>query len=123
MVRFFRSGSLRRPPAKPKRPEQSSPRERGYDASWDRRSASFRERNPFCARCFEKGRLRFGDVTDHKYPVQDGGEVHCDDGGLWSLCTPCHAWKGRLERYARERGLMSMIVEWCDRPDLRPTLR
>lgn len=65
----------------------------------------------------------FCDVVDHKYPVQDGGEVHCSDEGLWGLCDPCHGWKQRLEEFARTTGQLNKIVLWCDRPEERPLLR
>ncbi|MGY2052947.1 hypothetical protein [Methylobacterium sp. JK268] len=63
------------------------------------------------------------DVVDHKHPVSDGGAVHCPDAGLWSLCTPCHAWKRWLENYARQTGQMDRIVAWCDDPAVRPRER
>ena len=106
-------------------PDRPSPRARGYDSRWDRRSAAYRKRHPFCARCAERpgAPLVYCDVVDHKMPVQDGGPVHCSDAGLWSLCTSCHGWKLELEAFARRTGQMQMIVEWCDKPELRPAIR
>lgn len=106
-------------------PERPSPRARGYDAKWDRRSAAFRRRHPFCQRCQERAGapLVFCVVVDHKFPVQDGGKVHCDDAGLWSLCAGCHGWKLEFEAFARRTGQMHMIVEWCDHPEKRPEIR
>lgn len=102
---------------------RTSPRERGYDAKWDRFSAAYRRKNPFCAECQRIGRLRFGDVVDHKVPVADGGAVHCGEDGVWNLCASHHGWKGRLEAYARSSGLMSQIRMWCDEPETRPLVR
>ena len=102
---------------------RSSPRGRGYDALWDRKARVYRQKHPFCARCEQNGRQRFAKVVDHKYPVQDGGEVHCDLEGVWGLCTKCHGWKQNLEIYARKTGQMERIVEWCDNPATRPVNR
>lgn len=85
----------------------------------------FRRKHPFCQRCAEDpaAPLVYCDVVDHKMPVQDGGKVHCDDAGLWALCTSCHGWKLQLEAFARSTGQMHLIVEWCDHPDRRPEIR
>lgn len=71
----------------------------------------------------ESDRIVFGDVVDHKMPVQDGGKVHCVDAGLWTLCKACHGWKGRLEDFARKTGQLAMLVMWCDEPASRPRFR
>ncbi len=65
----------------------------------------------------------FGDVVDHKFPVQDGGDVHCGEEGLWTLCWGCHGWKARLEEFARSSGQLDMLVAWCDQPETRPQFR
>jgi len=106
-------------------PPRPSPRARGYDAKWDRRAAAYRRRNPFCERCaeVEDGPSVFGAMVDHKFPVQDGGKVHCSDAGLWTLCRSCHGWKTELEAYARRTDQMDQIVEWCDHPASRPIFR
>ena len=107
MPRVFRASSSRPRIVGPKR---AVPRARGYDAAWDRRFKAFRRRHPFCARCEEADWITFAVMVDHKFPVQDGGEVHCLDAGLWSLCAACHGWKGRLESFARETGQMHFLV-------------
>lgn len=105
-------------------PRRASPRERGYDAKWDRRSAAYRRAHPFCENVTAHGDLVvFGEFVDHKFPVQDGGEVHCPDEGIWNLCRACHAWKTALEDYARRTGQMGEIVRWCDEPEARPVFR
>lgn len=123
MPTIFRSRPRVGRTIKPDVDRRSSPRERGYDARWDRRAKEYRRRHPFCARCEEIDRQEFAAVVDHKYPVQDGGLVHCDDAGLWSLCVACHGWKARLEAFARTTGQLDRIVEWCDLPEVRPQLR
>ena len=103
-----------------RRDDRVSPRIRGYDTLWDRKAKAYRRAHPFCARCEQSGRLRFGDVLDHKYPVVDGGKIHCDEAGVWVLCTRCHGWKQNLEAFARRTRQMEQIVEWCDNPASRP---
>ncbi len=73
--------------------------------------------------CSENDRDVFGDVVDHKFPVRDGGLVHCSDAGIWVLCVSCHSLKTMWEAYARENGLLDRIVDWCDRPEMRPKFR
>jgi 5-methylcytosine-specific restriction endonuclease McrA len=102
---------------------RASPRERGYDSLWDRKARSYRQKHPFCEKCEQAGRLRFGAVLDHKFPVQDGGEIHCSEAGVWHLCARCHGWKLRMETLARRTGQMERIVEWCDNPASRPRFR
>jgi hypothetical protein len=44
-----------------------------------------------------------------------------DPKNLQSLCHHCHnGWKARLERYARQHGLIHMLPTWCRCPELRP---
>lgn len=118
---------FRAAPARPKRvvagPKRLSPRLRGYDAAWDRRSARYRRAHPFCENPVHGDRVVFAEVVDHKHPVQDGGAVHCADAGLWSLCSACHAWKGEIEAYARREDQVDQIVRWCDEPSSRPLVR
>lgn len=120
MPTIFRPGRAPKSKVLDARP---SPRLRGYDARWDRRSAAYRRKHPFCERCRENDRLTFAAVVDHKFPVQDGGDVHCPDSGLWALCIQCHGWKAGIEDYARKNGLLDQVVTWCDRPETRPVER
>ena len=103
-------------------PKRSSPRTRGYDARWDRVSRAYRQQHPFCALCWEKGRLTLAKLVDHKHPVADGGAVH-ERSNLWSLCISHHALKQRWENHARETEQMHLIVRWCDEPETRPRFR
>lgn len=119
MIRFFRQSPLKQRRTKPKPLFRDSPRERGYNAGWDRFSIRYRARNPFCAVCMEKGRLTFCDVVDHKLPLKQGGGL-LDPDNVWGLCSVHHSWKGRLEAYAEATGQVDKLVEWCDTPDRRP---
>lgn len=123
MPEIFRAAPKTGRILKSAREKRSSPRARGYDPKWDRRSAAYRRANPFCAVCLEDDRLVAVAVVDHKFPVQDGGDVHCDDDGLWGLCLLHHGWKARLEDFARRTGQLDLIVRWCDEPETRPQLR
>ena len=125
MPQPFRSGRVRKTIGRKVTPPErrGGPRERGYDARWDRISAAHRRRNPFCAECERKGRLTFVDVVDHKIPVADGGPIH-DPANHWSLCRGCHAGvKADLERIAHASGQVHRLIEWCDRPETRPQIR
>lgn len=119
MPRILRSAA--RVPAKIIQPKRTSPRERGYDARWDRRSVLYRRRHPFCENPVHGDRVVFGDVVDHKLPVVDGGQVHCPDEGLWHLCKSCHdGFKREAERIAREINRVDLLPLWCDNPEARP---
>lgn len=122
MPRIFRSGTPR-PHRIIEGPKRDSPRQRGYDSRWDRRSLAYRRKRPFCENPVHGDLVVFGAVVDHKHPVQDGGKVHCPDDGLWHLCSSCHGWKASLEDYARRTGQMERIVQWCDEPETRPAFR
>ncbi len=109
------------------RPKEPGPRAKGYSSRWDRYSAAFRRRNPFCARCLERGRMTLivtggTGVVDHKHPVSNGGDFW-DPANHWQLCDACHGWKARLEQHARETGQMDKIRLWCDDPTTRPWFR
>ncbi len=67
--------------------------------------------------------MRLGHVVDHKFPVQDGGEIHCDVALVQVLCEACHGYKQWLEQHARRTDQMDQIVAWCDDPSIRPRKR
>lgn len=123
MPQIFRARGATRRPTRQRCAPRTPYRERGYDARWDRRSVAFRREHPFCQRCDEIGRTVLAKFVDHKFPVQDGGAVHCPDEGLWSLCAACHGWKEALEALARRTDQMHLIVLWCDDPSARPVIR
>lgn len=104
-------------------PKRATFRQRGYTKAWETYSAKFRQRNPLCARCFERDRPTLADVVDHKIPVREGGPL-MDPSNHWSLCTACHSgWKARLERYAKRTDQVQMLRIWCDDPTTRPRFR
>jgi 5-methylcytosine-specific restriction endonuclease McrA len=110
------------------KPKEKGPREKGYNSRWDRASAAFRKRNPFCAFCLQRGRMtlivtgRTG-VVDHKWPVSDGGPMW-DTSNWHSLCSSCHgSTKRAMEIHARETGQLDQLIRWCDDPASRPLLR
>ena len=123
MPEIFRARTARTPQRRRVlEPNPSSPRERGYDARWDRESRAYRQQNPFCALCREKGRLTFATLVDHKHPVAEGGAVH-DPANWWGLCVAHHALKRRWEDHAHETDQVHLIVRWCDEPTTRPRFR
>ncbi len=99
--------------------ERSSPRKRGYTGAWDKASAGYRRKHPFCAWCAQQGRITLCEVVDHKIPIVDGGEMF-DRSLWWGLCRPHHDLKGQMETFARKTGQVQMLTIWCDEPDKRP---
>lgn len=99
---------------------RGSPRERGYDAEWDRISRAYRRQHPFCEACEQIGEDTVGDVVDHILPVQDRPDLVHDSSNIWCLCNLHHGWKGRMEAFARETGQLDMLPDWCLRPETRP---
>jgi 5-methylcytosine-specific restriction endonuclease McrA len=114
--------------AKLVRPQEPSPKDKGYDAKWRRYSEVFRRKYPFCAFCLQAGRTtlvvigRTG-VVDHKWPVSAGGSFW-DPENHHSLCNEHHSGlKARLEALAKESGQLHMLQRWCDDPGSRPKFR
>lgn len=79
-----------------KPPIDKSPRKKGYDSSWDRRSVAYRKKHPFCELCLKTGRLVETNLTDHIKPKAQGGTD--DDDNLQALCFGCHGKKTRDEQ-------------------------
>lgn len=73
---------------------------RGYNYRWSQYSKSYREANPLCVKCLEKGILKVNNCVDHIIPVTGP-----DDPLFWEpsnhqgLCTACHS-----EKTAKEDG-------------------
>lgn len=100
---------------------RGSPRDRGYDARWDRISLAFRKANPWCLFCVQASRDTLTDLVDHMIPVIDRPDLKHDWQNLAPLCVACHAGiKGRMEVYAREYGLIDHLPTWCREPEKRP---
>jgi len=122
MVEFFRRW---RPPNRINVSDRhdrfrGSPRERGYDEAWSRLSAAYRRDNPFCEKCEQDGRIELAVLVDHMIPVRHSEERRLDRENLWSLCSQCHGWKYRLERYAEAAHKVGHLIEWCRHPEKRP---
>lgn len=99
---------------------RGSPRERGYDARWDRLSIAFRKRHPMCAWCEQQGRDTLTALVDHMIPVVDRPDLKHEWSNLMALCVHHHGQKGVMEVYARENGLLDKLPEWCRNPETRP---
>src|SRR5262245_6707807 len=56
-----------------------------YDSRWRRVAKAFRQRNPLCAMCAEKGIVREGNLVDHIVPVSAGGAMW-DESNWQTLC-------------------------------------
>lgn len=98
---------------------RESPRERGYDARWDRLSIAFRKQNPFCAWCAQAGRDTWCELVDHIIPAVDRDDLRYEWKNLQSLCRFHHARKTQMEAYARINGLLDELPAWCADPALR----
>lgn len=99
---------------------RGSPRDRGYDAHWDRLSLMFRRAHPFCLWCELAGRDTLTALVDHVLPVQDFPGLRYSWKNLEALCVPCHGLKATMEIYARANGLLMSLPEWCADPMSRP---
>ena len=119
----------RAPTAKPVRRDggqhRGSPRDRGYDAHWDRLSKRFRRANPFCLFCQQECRTEDWQptaVADHALPAVEFPELRYSWSNLVPLCGHHHdVTKQRLEAYAREHGQLKLLPKWCREPLSRPT--
>lgn len=72
-------------------------REEYHTGRWTRESRAFRESNPLCAECYDKGIITPTEVVDHIIPA-----AICDD--FWDvsnwqpLCRQCNAEKGNRDK-------------------------
>lgn len=99
---------------------RGSPRDRGYDAKWDRLSVAYRRTHPFCLLCEQAGKDTLTDLVDHIIPVVDRPGLKYQWSNLAPLCTNCHGVKGRLERTAREQNNIDILIQWVKIPSSRP---
>lgn len=107
--------------ASPVRGGRESPRQRGYDARWDRLSLRYRRANPWCRFCEQEGADHLADLVDHIMPVELAPELRYEWSNLQSLCTMHHSGlKQRMEIYARQTSQTELLRVWCDDPDTRP---
>ena len=78
---------------------RGSARDRGYDARWDKASASDRRRHPLCAYCELEGRTTPASLTDHLSPHRAYPGVFWLKHWWVSACAPCHnTMKQQAER-------------------------
>lgn len=105
----------------PREKLRGSRHDRGYDSVWERRSSRYRAANPVCVECERNGIIHPVDVVDHKIPIEYRPDLRLDPKNWWSLCHFCHnGIKRRLEAYAAARGMVEMLIFWCDNPQERP---
>ena len=65
---------------------------------WRKFSKDFKERNPVCVKCKEKGIVKASAVTDHIQRVNAGGD-HYNEDNLQALCRSCHNSKSGKEAH------------------------
>lgn len=100
---------------------RNSPRERGYDARWDRLSVHFRRSHPFCLLCEQENRDSLTEVADHVLPAADFPDLRYEPTNLVPLCKRCHdSTKARMEAFARSTGQLERLTDWVFRPETRP---
>jgi 5-methylcytosine-specific restriction endonuclease McrA len=100
---------------------RNSPRERGYDARWDRISRAFRRQNPFCLFCSQENLDGLTEVTDHALPAADFPELRYEPSNFVPLCKHHHdGMKARMEVFARRTGQLERLRNWCFSPKTRP---
>jgi 5-methylcytosine-specific restriction protein A len=58
---------------------------------WQRIRAQHLQANPFCSRCYAKGRATPAREVHHKLPCRDDAHLQTDPSNLESLCRECHA--------------------------------
>lgn len=71
------------------------------DHRWRELSKRFKEKNPYCVKCKEKGLIVASEVTDHIQRLrEDGCEYDMyDETNLQALCKRCHAQKSGKEAH------------------------
>ena len=70
-----------------------------YNSSkWRKFSKAYKERNPLCVKCQEKGITSKTEVTDHIERVNTGGDIYSLDN-LQPLCKSCHNRKSGREAH------------------------
>lgn len=86
-------------PTRPGRKMEGRQRSRSeyHTYRWTKASKQFREDNPLCIRCWNKGITTPSQVTDHIIPVQIYGDFW--DRNNWQpLCKACNIIKGNEDK-------------------------
>lgn len=100
---------------------RGSRHERGYDADWTKLAARYKKAvKGKCEECERRGYLYPADVVDHLEPVRDSPDKRLDWNNLQALCNKHHAWKYKLEEYARKMRCITLLQQWCRLPETRP---
>jgi hypothetical protein len=99
---------------------RGSPRDRGYDARWDKLSVRFRRANPFCRLCEQEGADQLGARVDHILPVREYPDLKYDWNNLQNICVAHDNLKQAMETFARANGQVELLKIWCEGTDLRP---
>lgn len=119
---FKRWAPARKQPRNFAREDQyrGSASDRGYDASWQVYARQYKKIHPFCIECGHRGQVQTADVVDHKIPVRARDDLFWEPSNHWGLCSACHGWKYRMERYAEAANQVDQLILWCDQPETRP---
>ena len=68
------------------------------NSRWAKASKTFRERNPLCAHCLERGITTPAACVDHIIPHGYDWKLFWDSNNWQSLCWSCHSIKTSKER-------------------------
>jgi len=121
---FRRSGAPKRQETKRERKRErfrGSRQSRGDDRDWELlRDEYFKAKKGICEECARRGYLEMGAVVDHIEPVKDSPDKRLDRDNLQVLCNPHHAWKYRVEEFARRTGQIGLLQQWMRLPESRP---
>lgn len=72
--------------------------ERGYNNCWVKYSKLFRDKNPLCKHCKDKGHLKPSTCVDHIIPVEGSDDpLFWDETNHQALCWSCHSIKTARE--------------------------
>ncbi|MDH7444661.1 HNH endonuclease [Aquimarina sp. 2201CG14-23] len=96
---------------KPKRVKQQRSVDMSWyynDSRWRKFSKRFKEENPLCVKCEEKGLISPSRYTDHIQRLRDGGAPDLNDlkdEDFQPLCDKCHASKSGREAHGYKEGM------------------
>jgi 5-methylcytosine-specific restriction protein A len=69
---------------------RGTPEERGYDWQWRQFSKRYRDENPLCVWCLNKGIVEPSTEVHHLEKLRDNEERKYDLENLAALCEACH---------------------------------
>ncbi len=82
--------------------DRASSSQRGYGSKWQKARARFLKINPFCVRCYEKGKIVEATVVDHLIPHRGDQALFWDESNWQPLCKKCHDRKTMTEERYQE---------------------